>query len=148
MFSSIPDLYSLDACPSLSLLQIWQPKTVTIHCKLSTRGQNPLDSPIRSHSCPVWDSERLNSWPELRFQKTTGEVKFYLYSLGFFCLSITIKLTCAACLLSYFGRVWLFATLWAVAHQDPLSRGFSRQEYWSVLPCPLPGIKPTSYIFC
>ena len=31
------------------------------------------------------------------------------------------------------------ATLWIVAHQAPLSMGFSRQEYWSGLPCPPPG---------
>ena len=30
-------------------------------------------------------------------------------------------------------------TLWTVPHQAPLSMGFSRQEYWSVLPCPPPG---------
>ena len=35
--------------------------------------------------------------------------------------------------------VQLFATLWAVAHQTPLSVGFSRQEYWSELPFPPPG---------
>ena len=29
-----------------------------------------------------------------------------------------------------FSRVWLFATPWTVAHQAPLSVGFSRQEYW------------------
>ena len=28
---------------------------------------------------------------------------------------------------------------WAVALQAPLSMGFSRQEYWSGLPCPSPG---------
>ena len=33
-----------------------------------------------------------------------------------------------AYMLSY---VWLFATTWTVAHQDPLSGGFSRQKYWS-----------------
>ena len=43
-----------------------------------------------------------------------------------------------------------FATLCMVAHQAPLSMGFSWQEYRSALPCPLsrnlpdPGIKPTS----
>ena len=36
----------------------------------------------------------------------------------------------------------LFATLWTVAYQAPLSVGFSRQEYWSGLPCPLPGDLP------
>ena len=30
--------------------------------------------------------------------------------------------------------IWLFATLWTVARQAPLSMGFSRQEYWSGLP--------------
>ena len=30
-------------------------------------------------------------------------------------------------------------TPWTVAHQAPLSMGFSRQEYWSGLPCPPPG---------
>ena len=29
------------------------------------------------------------------------------------------------------SRVRLFATPWTVAHQAPLSMGFSRQEYWS-----------------
>ena len=42
------------------------------------------------------------------------------------------------------------ATPWTVARQAPLSVGLSRQEYWSGLPCPLPGdlldprIKPMS----
>ena len=32
-----------------------------------------------------------------------------------------------------------FVTPWAVAHQAPLSMGFSRQEYWSRLSFPPPG---------
>ena len=46
--------------------------------------------------------------------------------------------------------VWLFATLWTVAHQASLSMEFSRQEYWSVLPfpslgdIPSPGMEPVS----
>ena len=41
-----------------------------------------------------------------------------------------------------------FATPGTVAHQAPLSMGFSRQQYWSGLPCPTsgdlpnPGIEP------
>ena len=31
---------------------------------------------------------------------------------------------------------------WTVAHQAPLSMGFSRQEYWNVLPFPSPGDLP------
>ena len=43
---------------------------------------------------------------------------------------------------SHFSRVQLFMTLWTAAHQAPLSMGFSRQEYWSGLPCPPPGDLP------
>ena len=48
------------------------------------------------------------------------------------------------------SHVWLFATPWTVAHQAPLSMGFFKQEYWSGLlfpspgVLPNPGIKPTS----
>ena len=38
------------------------------------------------------------------------------------------------------SRVRLFATPWTVAHQAPLSMGSPRQEYWSGLPFPPPGI--------
>ena len=57
-----------------------------------------------------------------------------------FCLSnICVKLFSEVKLLS---RVRLFVTLWTVAHQAPLSMGFSRQEYWSGLPFPSPGDLP------
>ena len=39
-------------------------------------------------------------------------------------------------------RIWLFVTPWTVAHEAPLSMGFSWQEYWSGLPCPPPGDLP------
>ena len=48
------------------------------------------------------------------------------------------------------SRVRLFATPRTVAHQAPLSMGFSRQQYWSGLPLsspgdlPDPGIEPGS----
>ena len=50
------------------------------------------------------------------------------------------------------SHVRLFATLWTVACQAPLPMGFSRQEYWSGLPCsppgdpPHPGNEPTSLV--
>ena len=46
------------------------------------------------------------------------------------------------CMLSHFSHVRLLATLWTVAHQVPLSMGFSRPEHWSGLPHPLPGDRP------
>ena len=53
-------------------------------------------------------------------------------------------------MLSCISCARLFVTLWIIAGQAPLSMGFYRQEYWSVLPFPSsgdlpnPGIEPTS----
>ena len=47
-----------------------------------------------------------------------------------------------ACVLSHFSRVRLCETPWTVVRWAPLSTGFSRQEYWSGLPCPPPGDLP------
>ena len=50
------------------------------------------------------------------------------------------------------SRVWLFVIPWTVAHQAPLSMGFSRHEYWTKLPFPSlgdhpnPGIGPESLV--
>ena len=54
-----------------------------------------------------------------------------------------------ACMLSC---VWVFVTLWTVAHKSLLSMGLSGQQYWSGLPFPPPedlpdrGIKPTFHL--
>ena len=51
-----------------------------------------------------------------------------------------LSLRVHVCMLSH---IQLFAILWTVARQTPLSmHGFSRQEYWSRLPCPPPGDLP------
>ena len=53
-------------------------------------------------------------------------------------------------MLSHFNCVQLCGTLWSIAHQAPLSMGFSRQEYWNGSPFPSPedlhnwGIEHTS----
>ena len=39
------------------------------------------------------------------------------------------------CMLNHLSHVQLFATLWTAAYQAPLSLGFSKQEYWTELPC-------------
>ena len=38
------------------------------------------------------------------------------------------------------------ATPWSIAHQAPLSMGFSRQEYWCGLPFPSSGDLPDTGI--
>ena len=52
-----------------------------------------------------------------------------------------VVVTCV-CLLSRFSCVQLPTTQRTAACQAPLSMGFFRQEYWSGLPCHLPGDLP------
>ena len=49
-------------------------------------------------------------------------------------------------MLNCFTSVWFFLTLWTVACLVLLSIWFSRQDYWSALPCPSPGDLPHSGI--
>ena len=55
-----------------------------------------------------------------------------------------ISFLVCVCTLSHFSRVRLFAPGWAAACQALLPVGFSRQAYWSGLPCPPPGDLPDS----
>ena len=56
--------------------------------------------------------------------------------------SLSYSMGTLVCMLSRFSHIWLFETPWTVAWQAPLSMRFSRQEYWSGLPCPTPGYLP------
>ena len=64
-------------------------------------------------------------------------------------LSSVIDNDVCVCLLSH---VQVFATPWTAVRLAPLSRGFSRQEYWSGWPCPPlgdlpdPGIEAASLV--
>ena len=77
-----------------------------------------------------------------------------LYSLLHFLISHLLLNPGYVCMLSHFCCVQLFVTPWIVAHQTPMSKGFSRQEYWSGLSCPSPGdlshlrIEPMSLYVC
>ena len=55
---------------------------------------------------------------------------------------LLLKLGMARKPVTFLSRVRLFVTPWSVAHQAPLSMGFSRQGYWSGLPFPSPGDLP------
>ena len=51
------------------------------------------------------------------------------------CFALEIILNSCACMLSHFSHVQFFAALWTVAHQAPLSMGFSRQDTGVAMPC-------------
>ena len=80
-------------------------------------------------------------------------IHFIIFFLKFFYWSI-VNLQCSAsfkhtakwfsyvhiCVCWSLSHVWLFVAPWTVAHQAPLSMGFSRQEHWSWLHFLLQGI--------
>ena len=87
-----------------------------------------------------------NPWG-LKELDTTKQVTFYcflIFSILNICMCVYIVVIQSP------SNVCLFVTPWTVACQTPLSLGFSKQEYWSVLPfassgdLPKPGIKPVS----
>ena len=79
--------------------------------------------------------------------QTVYSLCFYACLLSFSIdfLSLVHDMVCAY-VLSHFSPVCLFVTLRTVLHQAPLSMEFSRQEYWSGLPCPPPEDLPNPVI--
>ena len=64
------------------------------------------------------------------------------FSQYFSSLSVNYTYTCYIYVLRCFISVQLCVTLQTIAHQAPLSKRFSRQEYWCGLPFPSPGDLP------
>ena len=110
--------------------------------------------PDKEHWCKLETCQISSPWPPPQVYNIVS------YGVGHRNLCITNPpgdsdtncslTTLSVCALSHFSRVRLFATPWTVARQAPVSTGFSRQEYWSGLPCSLqgdlpdPGMEPAS----
>ena len=84
----------------------------------------------------------------LKYYASTTLVFFlFLKYSNFFCLkaveldAVLVYYSLLCCVLPL-SRVWVFVTLWTLACHAPLSVRFSRQAYWSGLPCPPPGDLP------
>ena len=99
------------------------------------------------------ESPEINSliYGQLIFDKSTKPIQWET-GLGLLnSVFLWIQDMCV-CALNPFSHALLSAMLWTVACQAPLSVGFSRQESWSGVPCPIqedlpnPGIKPVSLV--
>ena len=103
--------------------------------------------------CGSWGCKELDTTEQLKWTDPNKHIhysKSYLL-LCVFCFVFTcflfvvrthenrIILSSLLCMLRHFSHVHLFVTLWTIKRQAPLSMGFSRKKYWSVLPCPPPG---------
>ena len=100
----------------------------------------------RTHLIPEW-----SEWPSSKNLQTKNagegvEKRGPSFTVGenvntvLHSTSMENSICCAV--LSRFSSVQFSAIPWFTALQAPLSMGFSRQEYWSGLPCPPPGDHP------
>ena len=77
----------------------------------------------------------------LLYKKLNQVIKINLWDVWrYMCVCVCV------CVLGHFSHVRLFVTIWTITRQAALSMGFSRQEYWSELPCPPPGDRPNPAI--
>ena len=149
----------------------WQPTPVLLPGKshgwrilvgYSPRGCKELDIPEQLNFSSFISLQILESWKTIFIFSLCSCLRWSHPALCFKCQTKTLmsplpyclfsmshklsrKYTYACvpvCVLSHFSHVRLFANLWIVACQAPLSLGFSRQEYWSGLPFPPPGDLP------
>ena len=88
----------------------------------------------------VWAKYRLINI-QLSYLEKTGWERKIRWEVYFQYLSFSKMSLSSVCMLSL-SRVQLSVTPRTVAHQAPLSMGFSRQEYWNGPPCPPPGDLP------
>ena len=106
------------------------------------RSQSLSDSMLLDYELPVFLFFFLLRWD----QKLGGLEAGVFLPLGQLHSDNTPGLMCVSC----FSPVRLFATLWTIVLQAPLSIGFSRHKYWIGLPCLPPrdlpdlGIEPIS----
>ena len=117
------------------LLQCMKVKSQSEVIQSSPTLSDPMDWSLPGSSIHGIFQARVLEWGAIAF--STNEISQaqkdkYSTSLRYLHASV----------FSCFSHVWSFATLCTVAHQAPLSMGFSRQEYWSGLPCPPPGHLP------
>ena len=93
-------------------------------------------------TCIWWELCSLFSLFQLYFLLLTTIIAVFsrILFIHSFPINYFSKSCCAV--LSHFNHVQLFATLWTIALQAPLSKKFSKQEHWSRLPYPPPGDLP------
>ena len=101
----------------------------------------PWKCPYNHHLRSKWGTDSLQPH-ELQHTRPpcpspTPKIHPNSCASSWWCHPACYMLSCLCC-------IWLFETLWTVALQTLLSMGFSRQEYWSGLPCPPPRDRPNS----
>ena len=115
-------------------------------CKLTSSDCHQLSccSPVKVASCGGPSTEKAFHYCPVRLKCSPSRHPWggLPHSSGL--LTIHVSFLDACCVhAKLLQRVRLCATPWTVSRRGTLSMGFSRQEYWSGLPCLSPGIFPT-----
>ena len=100
-------------------------QTSLVCCSLWSHSQTCLSNLTMRTALP--NSEMFN----VKYFNSGPHKYFYLWALEFSWFIWYLCLVAQSCLT-------LCTPMDCTAHQDPLSTEFSRQEYWSELPCPPP----------
>ena len=103
-----------------------------------------------------WEISQAFNISSSRHSRIKKCVLYWYFQTCYWRPLLTQKLPCykkwlLLLLLSHFSHFWLCVTLWTTACQAPLFMRFSRQEYWSGLPCSPPGDLPAqgwTWVFC
>ena len=112
--------------------------TPPLHSPFGDPFSKHLLSTQHHYSAGKWGSTVIHQKPEIKKAYIRNSLVVQWLGIHTHCRG--------TCVLS---PVWLFAAPWTVGHQAPLSMGFSRQEYWTGLPFPMPenlpdpGMEPT-----
>ena len=128
------DLFSVCTFPEKNVAS--RPTTLSIcflHCSLYDLFKNfnwynkiPLLKTLQRNETFISDREEITGLI-LPYEITKKQYKVRQGSY----LSVHRQMNGVHGMLCVLSCVWLFVTLWAIAHQAPLSMEFSRQEYWS-----------------
>ena len=97
----------------------------------SKPGETSPLSGVRRVSTASWSAQG-------RTVRETNSLCFCCCSIAMSCPAHYASAYYACVHAQLLSHVWFFVTLWTVACPASLSMAFSRQEYWSRLPCPPP----------
>ena len=114
-----------------------------IHCLPGSSNSVYWDAGINRLPCPL-----SSSWVSLKgtTDRSSQIEKERALHIHFPCIFLTWSWLCVCvcvCVCVLVTQSCLTVIPWTVAHQAPLSREFSRQEYWSGLPFPSLGLVMT-----
>ena len=115
-------------------------KISILHLLYMAVGECAWKWKIKSDSYMLIQKECRKVW--LIYKAPTSRIKYVYLKPEVVGTSIILHIRKMCVHAQLLSQVHLFSTPWPVAHQDPLSMGFSRQQYWNGLPCPPPGDLP------